>query len=146
VSQENVEIVRALHPPPDMDLAVAFRDERSWSAFAARLGPTLTKDFECVTHGFPGSDGEISEGIEGLRATFLEWIEPWESYRTEVEEAMDLGDSVLVLVRDFGRRAQQTAEVSVRTGAVWTVRDGKVRRIEFCADRLTALKAAGLED
>jgi ketosteroid isomerase-like protein len=146
MSQENVDLVLALQPAPDVDLAHLFRDDTSWAALTATLGPALTRDFDCVTLGFPGNDGEISAGIEGLRATFLEWLEPWESYRTEIEEAMDLGDRVVVLVRDFGRRVQQTNEVSLRSAAVWTVDDGKVRRIEFCADRATALEAVGLSD
>jgi ketosteroid isomerase-like protein len=146
VSQENVELALAMQPTPDMDLAAVFRDDASWSAFAARVGPALTEDFECVARGYPGSEGDVFTGIEGLRAMFLEWLEPWESYRTEIENAMDLGDRVLVLVHDFGRRPQQTAEVSVRSAAIWTVRGGKIRRVEFCADRPTALKAVGLEE
>jgi ketosteroid isomerase-like protein len=146
MSQENVEMVLGLQPAPDVDLARLFRDDTSWAELTATLGPALTQDFECIPRGFPGNDGERSEGIEGLRAVFLEWLEPWESYRTQIEEAVDLGDRVVVLVRDFARRAQDTNEVSLRSAAIWTVRDGRVRRIEFCADRATALKAVGLEE
>jgi hypothetical protein len=34
---------------------------------------------------------------------WLEWLKPWVGYRSEIERVVDLGDDVLVLVRDFGR-------------------------------------------
>jgi hypothetical protein len=51
---------------------------------------------------------------------------------------------VVVLVRDYGRRAGMDAEVAISGGSVYTVREGKIARIEFCADRREALEAAGL--
>jgi ketosteroid isomerase-like protein len=144
MSQENVEVVLSIHPAPDVDLARLFRDDASWAALAASLASLLTRDFECVTRGFPDGDGDIFAGVEGLRAAWLDWLIPWESYRTEVEEAIDVGDRVVVLVRDFARRARDAHEVALSSAAVWTVRDGSVARIEFCADRATAFKAAGL--
>jgi ketosteroid isomerase-like protein len=50
------------------------------------------------------------------------------------------------LVRDFGRRAGMTAEVSVLSAAVWTVRDGRIARVAFYLDRSEALDAAGLSE
>jgi ketosteroid isomerase-like protein len=76
---------------------------------------------------------------------WLEWLTPWQSYRSELEEVIDLGDDVLALVRDFGRRAEETGEVAIASAAVWTMRDGKVVQITFYADRSTALEAMGLE-
>jgi ketosteroid isomerase-like protein len=85
-------------------------------------------------------------GLEGLRALWLDWLEPWESYRVEVEDVIDAGDDAVVLVRDFGRRAGMTVEVSVVGGAVWTVRDGRVARVAFYLNRSEALKAVGMEE
>ena len=145
MSRENVELVLRLQAASDVNLARVFRDDAAWTTLAANLAPALTRDFECMTRGFPGHEGEISRGVEGLRTVFLEWLAPWQSYRTEVEDTIDLGDRVVVLVRDFGRHTQETNEVSLRSAAVWTVHGGKIRRVEFCADRGTALKAVGLE-
>jgi ketosteroid isomerase-like protein len=74
----------------------------------------------------------------------LDWLEPWETYRVEVEDVIDAGDDVVVLVRDYGRRVGMTHEVSVRSAAIWTVRDRKVARVAFYLDRTEALTAAGL--
>ena len=146
MSQENVELVRALQPAPGMDVAELFRDDLMWAALSARLASAFAPDVECVTRGFPGFDDAVSVGLGGLRSLWLEWLAPWASYRTDVEEAIDLGDKVVVLVHDFARRAGNAPEVPLTSAAVWTVRDGKVARVEFYADRDTALKAVGLEE
>jgi hypothetical protein len=84
-----------------------------------------------------------SDGIDGLREVWLDWLSPWETYRTEIEEARDLGDRVLLLVHDFGRRTGSTQEVALNGASVWTVRDGTIVRAEFHSDRTTALEAVG---
>jgi ketosteroid isomerase-like protein len=146
VSQENVELVRSLHPPPDADLARNFRDERRWAAMSGLFAPVLAPDFRCVAHGYLEGDGETFPGLEGLRYLWREWLTPWESYRTEVEQMIDLDDRVLVLVRDFGTRAEDDHEVAASSASIWTVRDGKVAEVVFCAQRSIAYKALGLEE
>jgi ketosteroid isomerase-like protein len=143
VSQQNVELVRSLQPARDANLAQLFRDDMLWAAMSARLAPALAPKVKVVGHGL--AESQTFEGVEGLRVGWLEWLAPWEIYRTEVEEAIDLGDRVVVLVNDFGRRASDTHEVAQQSGAVWTVRKRKVARIDFYADRREALKAVGLE-
>ena len=82
-----------------------------------------------------------------MREVWADWLAPWESYRTEIEELRGAGDRVLALVRDFGRRPDMDAEIELVTGTVWTVREGKVTRVEFFANRADsarAFEAAGL--
>ena len=146
MSQENVDIVLSLQPASRIDMAQMFRDGFSWAAMSAILTPALAPDFTCVTHGVAGHDGEVWEGIEGLRAAWLEWLAPWETYRTEIEEAIDLGDSVVVLVRDFARQRGDASEVALTSAAVWTIRDQRIIRVEFFLTREEALKAVGLAE
>jgi ketosteroid isomerase-like protein len=75
----------------------------------------------------------------------LEWLKPWVAYRSEVVEAIDCGDRVLLLVRDFGRKEGTDAEVQSNYASIWTVCGGKIARAEFYPDRTEALKAVGLE-
>jgi len=145
VSQENVELVRSLQPSRDTDLVAAFRDDATAAAVMETLSPFFHEDVEIVAPSFVAGEGVRFVGLEGLRAAWLDWLEPWESYRVEVEDVIDAGDDAVVLVRDFGRRAGMTAEVSVVGGAVWTVREGRVARVGFYLIRSEALKAAGLE-
>jgi len=139
-----VEIVRSLHPAPGTDLARVCREERRRAAVSAVLSAYFAQDFKCVAVGYLEADAENFEGLAGLRYVWLEWLTPWESDRTEVEEVTDLGDEVLVLVRDFGRRAVHAPEVAVSSAAIWTVCDGKVTQITFYTDRAKALTDLGL--
>ena len=146
MSQENVELVRGLQPSRDTDLVATFRDDATSAAVMETLSPFFHEDVEIVAPSFVAGEGVRFVGLEGLRAGWLDWLEPWESYRVEVEDVIDAGDDAVVLVRDFGRRAGMTVEVSVMGGAVWTVRDGRVGRVAFYLNRSEALKAVGLEE
>lgn len=136
----NVELVRSLHPAPDVDLAAIYRDDKRWAAAAAILAPAVAPDFMCLAQGYLDAEGERHVGLDGLRRLWLQWLAPWKTYRAEIEDAIEFGDDVLVLVRDFGRDAREAREVAMASAAVWTLRAGKVSRITFCADRATALK------
>jgi ketosteroid isomerase-like protein len=139
-----VELIVSLQPAQDVDIAQLFRDGAIVKALATTLAPMLHSDFEAVVVG-PLRGETTYRGFDGLRELWLDWLSPWEAYRTELEEARDLGDRVLLLVRDFGRREGSAQEVVVSGSAVWTFRDGKIARAEFHGDRTTALKAAGLD-
>ena len=146
IGATNVALVRSFHPAPDTDLTEIYRDDARWAKASAVLAPYVAPDFKCLAHGYLEADGETFDGLAGLRYLWLEWLTPWTSYRAEVEEMIDLGDDVLVLVRDFGSRTIDNREIDVSSGAIWTIRDGKVTQIAFYADRSTAFKAVGLEE
>lgn len=143
MSQANVELVLAFRDPPDVDLVRVLRDDDLWAAKTVLLASLFHPDFEYVVAGLPGGE-EIATGIDGVRAGFLDWMTPWATYRSEVEEAIDLGDRVLLLVRNFGRLKGSTEEVTITSANIWTVRDSKIARAEFFTTRDDALKAAGL--
>ena len=145
MSRENVELVRRLQAAPDVDLAELFRNDDMWSALAEAIAPFFHPDFESVAPGVPGTE-KVHVGLGGLRAAWLEWMEPWLTYRTEIKQALDAGDRVLLLTHDHGRREGAAQEVKVDGSAVWTVRDGKIARADFFPARSEAFKAAGLAE
>ena len=73
-----------------------------------------------------------------------EWLSPWEDWRCEAEEYVDHGDHVVVLTRYRGTGKGSGATVDTRGAHVWTLRDGKVVRLEVFADRTRALESVGL--
>src|SRR6266487_1248747 len=148
MSQENVEIVKSVHPPSGTDLTTLFSTEAEESGGFEALASALTPDFEAVGGDFAGAGlGSRGPGLEGLVEAWREWLRPWETYWTEVEEFIDAGeDRVVVLVRDHGRPRGSDAEVENVGGSVWTLRDGKIARIEFYAKREEALEAVGLRE
>jgi ketosteroid isomerase-like protein len=146
MSQENVELVRGLLPSRDTDLVALFRDEATATALAEAVAPLFHEDFEAVVQDWAPGQRVRYAGLEGFRAAWLDWLDPWESYRTDVEDAIDAGDEVLVLVRDYGRRAGMAVEVSLMGASVWTVRDGKIAKAAFYPNRSDALEATGLSE
>jgi ketosteroid isomerase-like protein len=146
MSQENVEFVRSLQPAPETDLAATLRDDAAAAVALGALRPFVHEDVEIVGPNIISREEITYVGLDGLRAGWLDWLAPWESYRVEIEDVIDAGDDVVVLPRDYGRRAGMAVEVGVMGGAVWTVRDGKVARIAFYLNRNEALEAVGLSE
>jgi ketosteroid isomerase-like protein len=142
MSEENVEIVR--RQIGDVDLAAVLRDDDAWAARVAEIETGFDANFEFVVR-VPG-DPIIGRGFEEWRRRFLDWIEPWETYRPGIEEIRDLGDRVVVLGRDRGRMKGMDREVESPKGLVlYTLRGGKISRVEYFFDRDEGLKAAGLD-
>ena len=79
-----------------------------------------------------------------MRKNWLDWLEPWATYRTTIDELIDAREHVVVLFRDRGRRVDMETEVEIIGATIWTIRGGKVARIKHYSDRADALEAAGL--
>jgi hypothetical protein len=146
VSAENVELIRSLLPDSEMDLVAQFADDAAASRLAGTFGHVFDPAVECAFHVFPGASPNLYSGPDGLRAGWLDWLSPWASYRTETEELIDAGDSVVVIFRDYARREPGAPEVELRGAAVWTVRDGRIVRVEHYADRAEGLASVGLAE
>jgi len=143
MSGPNVELLRALLPDPSTDVAQLFRDEdRFASTVEAGVGV-----FDPAVRSVPAwrGAGTTYTGIDGFREMWLDWLEPWASYHVQVDEMIDLGDSVVVLVRDRALRHGMNDEVELISGSLWTFGDGKIVRVEFYANREELREAVDLE-
>jgi ketosteroid isomerase-like protein len=85
-------------------------------------------------------------GVDGFVAAWRDWTSAYESFRIEVDEIVDAGDNVVSLVRQTGIPKGAHAEIETAGAAVWMIRNGRLRRVEFHLDRDAALRAAGLEE
>jgi ketosteroid isomerase-like protein len=144
MSQENVEMVLSLYEAPDVDYAQLVRDDSLWNEQAEALAPLVHADFQCIMYAF-GSEKRYA-GLDGLRAFMMDWTAPWVTYRLENEKAIDLGEQVLLLNRDRGLREESTQEVVGRIAAVFTIRDGKIVRLDAYTTHAEALEALGLSE
>ena len=143
MSEENVKLVVRLLPVAGQDLVPLFRDDDTWAAFTEAVAPFFHPDFETVAGGMPEGD-KTYVGLEGFRVAWRDWTGPWVTYRTEIDEAVDLGDRVFVLFHDFARLKGSAEELHQTPANIWTVRDGKITRAEFYTDWRDALPALGL--
>jgi hypothetical protein len=141
MSEANVELVRGLIPPPDVDVASLIRDESLFEQARAAFEPFVDPDVEAVAMWLPAARTYV--GINGFRRMWLDWLEPWATYYVRVDEMIDAGDRVVALIRDRARRHDVDAEVEISAGSVWTIRNQRVVKVEF-RTREDALEAAGL--
>jgi ketosteroid isomerase-like protein len=144
MSQENVELVMSLWPGPDEDAAQVWRDDEMWGQWREAAAPHVHEDYELVTTGLPGGT-TTAKGFDGDRTARLDWLAPFATYRQEIEEAIDCGDRVLLLVRAFGRLEGSTQELAHTGAEVVTFRDGRIARIELYGRCARALESVGLE-
>jgi ketosteroid isomerase-like protein len=129
MSEENVEVVRSI------------------SAHWAR-GDYASVDWADPDIELVGADGTVARGINELGKTWAEFLEAWDDFATVAEEIVDAGDDrVLVWVRFRGRGRGSGTPVADFSGAqVFTLREGKVVRLELFTNRAKALEAAGLSE
>ena len=133
----------SLWPGPDADAAQVYRDDEMWGQWKEAATPHLHEDYELVTIGLPGGT-TTAKGFDGDRTSRLDWLGAFATYRQEIEEAIDCGDQVLLLVRAFGRLDGSTHQLTHTGAEVVTFREGRIARIELYGRRDRALKAVGL--
>lgn len=144
MTRSNVELLEAMMPGPDTEVTGLFRDESVFTSTAEALGDLFHPDVESVP-AWQGPEAPTYSGIEGFREMWMDWLEPWVSYSVQVEEMIEMGDRVVVLVRDRGRREGTDLDVELISGSVWTFRDGRIARVEFYSNREEVREATGLE-
>jgi ketosteroid isomerase-like protein len=131
MSQENVEIVRAIY--------------RAWQVgdFEAALA-RFDEDVEWF--GPPDVTDTFGRGHEGVRTALATWVGTWDEYHFELRELIDAGDQVLATGWQRGRGKGSGVEVSEEIFSVWTLDAGSVVRQRMFRDRIQSLEAAGLSE
>ena len=133
MSQENVEIVRSFYAMLDCG------DAEPWDL----LPPDFVFDFSRRL-----IDPVVLRGGNQASAFYRDLTATWaDGAKVAVEELIDAGDKVLVLIRFGGRGKMSGADVESLVWNVWTFRDGKpVEWTYFGEARAAALEAVGLSE
>ena len=74
-------------------------------------------------------DGRVFHGREGVREAVRVWVGTWEDYQVEIQEYIDAGDDVILVMHESGRGKGSGLEIDQLFRSAWTVRDGKVVRV-----------------
>jgi ketosteroid isomerase-like protein len=146
VSAEAVRVVEHLQEALTTEDVVAGLGSPQTQGRAQRTFAELAEpEFEVAMVGPEYSSARLDfTGFDGFTAAWKDWTRAFESYRIDVEEMIDAGKVVVSLVAMTGTVAGGS-ELSAPGAAVWTVVDGRLRRVEFHLDRQAALRAAGLD-
>jgi ketosteroid isomerase-like protein len=131
MSQENAEVVRTFFAK------VGRGDPGAWDL----LPPDFVIDLSRRL-----IDPAVLRGPDEMRAFYRDMDSTWAGGATlEVEELVDAGDKVLVLIRFGGRGKVSGVDVAALVWNLWTFRDGKpITWTYFGEDRADAREAAGL--
>jgi ketosteroid isomerase-like protein len=113
---------------------------------AEALAEIAAPDLETVMIGSVGGLTAEFHGVAGYEEAWADWLRPFETYSSSVEEIRQAPDGRLVVItRQWATPRGSTGEVENEGTAVLTFRDGKLSRVEFYLDRAQALRVAGLE-
>jgi len=89
-------------------------------------------------------DASTHRGHDGATALMDEWFGAFDDLSLDIEEMIDAGDSVVVVLRLRGRARGSDHEVNMPETHVLTMRDGLVTEVHEYATRVEALRAVGL--
>ena len=131
MSRENVEVVRSA-----FEAYVGGDGERALDYFHpdGQLDLSIRGDVGVAT-----GRQEIADSTTG-------WVASWDEYSEEVEEILDLGeDLILVVTTQRGRGKGSGIEISNQYGFLAEVRDGLIARVTGYPNRAAALEAAGAD-
>jgi len=108
---------------------------RAWDAWEAgdmaALFEFYAPDVEWDMTGSWVADMGVYAGHDGIRSFFRQFREPFEDYWAHAEEFVDLGDRVVVRVRQGGRGKGSGVDIEMPSyWQVYTLRDGKAVRVE----------------
>ena len=131
MSEENIEVVRK---------AIAYE----YHGVGDRAEAEAIFDPDVVMNPIHVIDEEPSYGPGAMRDDWERWASAFEELNVTFEEIIDAGDQVLVVAHHQGRGRASGVEVDARFYEVYTLRGGKVSRVDEYAEREEALEAAGL--
>jgi ketosteroid isomerase-like protein len=125
MSQKNVEIVRRFLVVDEFDEALTYADpDIVWNPV----------------------EESSAQGHDAVRASTARWKGEWDDYELISEDFAAVGDRVVATVRFRARGRGSGIEVDGRLYDVFTVRDGKIVRMDQFTEQSEALEAIGLRE
>jgi ketosteroid isomerase-like protein len=89
---------------------------------------------------------DVYRGHPGLRRLRREVPEVWDGFLLTPERIMDAGESVMVIDTQRVRGSAAGGELVRRSAVIWTVRNGRIIRVEVGLDPQEALELVRLRE
>lgn len=102
---------------------VAGRIIRDLDALIDRLAPEVVWDNS--VHA-PPDHGGVFRGKEAVAQIFREWVAAWSGYRIDVEDIVESGDDVLLVVNETGVGRSSGIAIEHRHCYRWSFREGMI--------------------
>jgi ketosteroid isomerase-like protein len=126
VSAANVDIVRRIYDEFNATLELprwALHDDVLWQPPADE------------------PDNGLRQGADAVTTYVRGWASAFDDYGCEVHELIDRGDSVVAPLNLHGRVRGSEAPMTIPLTQVWTIRDGRVARVDEYRTKAEALEA-----
>jgi ketosteroid isomerase-like protein len=135
MSEENVETVRA---------TVDAWNRGDWDGALAHTSPDFVLDNSTAIGEWRG----VHRGADQVRRMWQTFTDPWESVRVEISEFIEADEQVVLtrMTSRFVGRDGIELPGPVRSGWLWTFRDGALVKLVIYNDLDDALEAAGLSE
>jgi ketosteroid isomerase-like protein len=132
MSQDNVDLVH-----------------RAAGAFNRRDLAAVAGDFDpeaewLEDQRYPGAGA--FHGLDGVARSIDKWWDAWAEIRMDIDQTIDLDDSVVVIGRAHARGHDSDVTVEAPFAGIFEFRAGKVTRVRMLGGRTEALEALGLSD
>jgi len=129
MSRQNVNTVRRLFE---------YWERGEWRASAELFHP----EFEAIFSAGAFPDPGTYHGARSTLDAWRRWLDAWEEFSLELEDAIPAGDEkVVVLNRLRGRGKASGIAIDSEVGCIFELDGGRIVRMTFC-DRRQALEAA----
>lgn len=130
------------------DVVEMVRSDDAVARLVDEVGDLVAPDLETLmlSPEYVGPRGTLEfSGLDGFVEGWRDWVDAYASYTIELGE-IELGTEGRILThgRQRGITRVGGVEVEQEAAAVWTVRDGRIVRIEFHLDVEMAKRAAGI--
>jgi ketosteroid isomerase-like protein len=118
------------------------------SEFVAKVYAAINARDRAAIRALTGPDIVFATTVEAFRGpeALLEWMDDgddaFDDFSVELLEVEELGEHVMVSMRQRGRGKASGAEVDDHMTHVWTLRDGRATRLQSFADHDDALRYA----
>jgi hypothetical protein len=139
-SQELVATLMGLFPP-DEDIAGQLSGGDRERMLRQELERLAAPEFVTEMVADAGFRTE-RRGIDGFIEAWDDWLEAFDSFRVELEDTAEFGETLVTLVVLRGVPTRGSAEIANSNAAVWFIKDKRLERVEFHMDRELAMRSA----
>ena len=137
MSRENVELIRGM--------LETFNESGDLERFWELADPDVVLEI-ATQEGRESPDFRVHRGLDEVKAAMTEMLEPFDRTRVDVHECVDAGGELVVCALELQMRPKgSAAEISTGKFAyVYTVRDGRIVRVQDFPDPAEGFRAAGV--
>lgn len=127
--------------PIDEDIPTALSDQERVERLRQTVKAVAVEDLVVEMVGNQGFRTE-RRGVDGFVEAWRDWVSPFETFRVAIEDVIDSGNHLVVLVTQHAKAHDTDIEIASDSAAVWTFEGDRLARVGFYLDRDDARRAA----